>query len=121
MLLLETKDIALMIQHKMLEAAREGVEGAMPPASIRSGTLRQTVTWRSISDVSAGERPRRTSTTLSHSQLTKAVFGLLHPLHVSRATDKQQPSKDLLDECAGLRKRERWSRNCQMLWIGRAS
>ena len=48
-------------------------------------------------------------TTLSHSQLTKPLFGLLHPLHVSRATDKQQPRKDFLDEGAGLRKGERRS------------
>lgn len=31
MLLLETKDIALMNQHKMREAAREGMGGAMIP------------------------------------------------------------------------------------------
>lgn len=31
MLLLETKDGALMNQHKMLEAAREGMGGAMIP------------------------------------------------------------------------------------------
>lgn len=31
MLLLETKDIALMNQHKRLEAAREGMGGAMLP------------------------------------------------------------------------------------------
>lgn len=31
MLLLETKDSALMNQHKMLEAAREGMGGAMIP------------------------------------------------------------------------------------------
>src|SRR5687768_11151374 len=49
------------------------------------------------------------STTLSHSQLTKAVFRLLHPLHVARPTDKQQPRKDLLYEGAHLRKREPWS------------
>ena len=50
----------------------------------------------------------RPSTTLSDSQLMKPLFGLPHPTHVLRATDKQQPLKDLLYEGAGLWKRERW-------------
>ena len=36
----------------------------------------------------------------------KSLFGLLHPPHVLRAADKQQPGEDLLYEGAGLRKRE---------------
>lgn len=57
---------------------------------------------------SAAEVPtnRATSTTLSDPQLTKPLFGLLHPLQVSRATDKQQPREDFLYEGACLRKGE---------------
>ena len=36
----------------------------------------------------------------------KPLFGLLHPAHVLRAADKQQPREDLLDERADLRKRQ---------------
>src|SRR4051794_24719886 len=44
------------------------------------------------------------SKTLSDPQLTKPVFGLFHPPHVLRATDKQQSREDLLYEGAHLRK-----------------
>src|SRR5215208_400675 len=37
----------------------------------------------------------------------KPLFGFLHPPHVLRAADKQQPREDLLDERADLRKGER--------------
>ena len=33
--------------------------------------------------------------TLSDPQLMKPLFGLLHPLHVLRAADKQEPGEDL--------------------------
>ena len=33
----------------------------------------------------------------------ESAVRLLHPLHVSRPTDKQQPGKDFLDEGTGLR------------------
>ena len=34
----------------------------------------------------------------------KPLFGLLHPVHVPRSTDKQQPREDFLDEGPDLRK-----------------
>ena len=37
-----------------------------------------------------------TSTTLSDPQLMKPLFGLVHPPHVLRAADHQQPCEDLL-------------------------
>ena len=46
------------------------------------------------------------STTLSDPQLMKPLFGLLHPPHVLRSADEQEPGKDLLDERADLRERE---------------
>src|SRR5258706_37259 len=46
------------------------------------------------------------STPLSDPQLTKPMFGLLHPPHVVRAADKQQPGEDFLHEGPGLGKRE---------------
>ena len=51
-------------------------------------------------------RYRPLDTTLSDPQLMKPLFGLLHPAHVLRATDKQQPGKDFLYEGPGLRKRQ---------------
>ena len=56
------------------------------------------------------DRYRPLGTTLSYPQLMKPLFGLLHPLHVSGATDKQQPGEDFLDEGPRLRKREPRSR-----------
>ena len=67
---------------------------------------------RRVHDVGAAARfdwTRRPGPTLSDPQLTKPLFGLLHPVHVSRPTDKQQPGEDLLDERADLRKRQPWS------------
>jgi hypothetical protein len=49
-------------------------------------------------------------TTLSDPQLTKALFGRLHPMHVPRPTDKQQGREDFLDEGPHLRKGEPRSR-----------
>src|SRR5450759_3129566 len=66
----------------------------------------------SKSDTADDEWPWRVvlepSTTLSDPQLVKPLFGLLHPPHVMRAADKQQPRKDLLYEGPDLRKREPW-------------
>ena len=39
----------------------------------------------------------------------KPLFGCLHPPHVLRAADKEQPREDLLDERPDLGKCERWS------------
>ena len=39
----------------------------------------------------------------------KPLFGVLHPPHVLRAADKQQPREDLLNERSDLRKSERGS------------
>ena len=49
------------------------------------------------------------STTLSDPQLSKPLFCLLHPEHVSGPADKEQARKDLLYERADLRKRQVWS------------
>src|SRR3954453_24059390 len=49
---------------------------------------------------------RSSSTTLSDPRLTNPLFGLLHPVHVPRATDEEQTGEDFLDEGAYLRKRE---------------
>ena len=46
------------------------------------------------------------STTLSDPKLKRPLFRLLHPVHVSRATDEEQACKDLLYERADLRKRQ---------------
>ena len=37
------------------------------------------------------------------------MFRLLHPLHVSRPTEKEQSREDLLYERADLRKRQPWA------------
>src|SRR5258708_4857397 len=63
--------------------------------------------WADKLDALSDWDDERSSSTLSDPQLTKPVFGLLHPLHVSRATDKQEPGKDFLYEGAGLRKGQR--------------
>src|SRR6476620_1909668 len=47
-----------------------------------------------------------TSTTLSDPQLLNPLFGLVHPPHVLRAADHQQPCENLLYERPNLRKRE---------------
>src|SRR5438552_17450365 len=44
------------------------------------------------------------STTLSDPQLMKPLFGFVHPPHVLRTADKQQPGEDLLYERPNLRK-----------------
>ncbi len=68
--------------------------------------------WRLVSKISNGSAhaARHTITTLSDPQLMKPMFGLLHPPHVLRTTDKQQPSKDFLDEGTHLGKREPWDK-----------
>jgi hypothetical protein len=40
--------------------------------------------------------------------LSETLLGFLHPPHVSRAADKQQPAEDLLDERPHLGKGEPW-------------
>ena len=89
-------------------ASRHSAANAVNDRGCGSGSIRRPQMTK-ITAADSTQIRRQTSTTLSDPQLTKPLFGLLHPLHVSRATGKQQPGKDFLDERPSLREGERRS------------